>query len=81
MKLQYVNNILNAAFNYVILTSKNYNIDESHSLKHSIEVFNYANKKGYNLCLKEFLDTGDFDLNKLLLPINNSLIQHCLQLI
>ena len=44
MKLQYVNNILNAAFNYVILTSKNYNIDESHSLKHSIEVFNYASK-------------------------------------
>jgi len=44
MKLQCVNNILNAAFNYVIFTSKNYNIDESHSLKHSIDVFNNANK-------------------------------------
>ena len=44
MKITCVPNILNAAFNYVILTSKNYNIDESHALKHSIEVFNYANK-------------------------------------
>ena len=44
MKITCLPNILNAAFNYVILTSKNYNIDESHALKHSIEVFNYANK-------------------------------------
>lgn len=37
-------NIISRAFNYVILTSKKYNIDESHSLKHSMDVFHYANK-------------------------------------
>lgn len=36
--------IINAAFNYVIDTSIKYNIDESHSLKHSMEVFKYANE-------------------------------------
>lgn len=35
--------IINAAFNYVIETSNKYHIDESHSLKHSMEVFQYAN--------------------------------------
>lgn len=35
--------IINAAFKYVIDTSVKYNIDESHSLKHSMEVFKYAN--------------------------------------
>jgi HD superfamily phosphodiesterase len=36
--------LINYAFNYVINTSKLYNIDESHSLRHSIEVFEFANK-------------------------------------
>lgn len=35
--------LLNIAFNYVILTSKRLKIDESHALKHSMDVFNYAN--------------------------------------
>jgi HD superfamily phosphodiesterase len=35
--------LLNRAFEYVILASKKYNIDESHSIKHSIEVLNFAN--------------------------------------
>jgi hypothetical protein len=35
--------IVNTAFKYVINTSNKYNIDESHSLKHSMEVFKYAN--------------------------------------
>jgi len=35
--------LLNRAFEYVILASKKYNIDESHSIKHSLEVLNYAN--------------------------------------
>ncbi len=35
--------LINAAFKYVIDTSKRYHIDESHSLKHSMEVFQYAN--------------------------------------
>jgi hypothetical protein len=35
--------LINAAFRYVIDTSKHYNIDESHSMKHSMEVFSYAN--------------------------------------
>ena len=37
-------NVINAAFQYVINTSKKYNIDESHALKHSMDVFHYANK-------------------------------------
>jgi len=44
MKVYNLQRIINAAFNFVILTSKNYNIDESHSLKHSMDVFNNANK-------------------------------------
>ena len=44
MKLCSATTIVNAAFNFVIFISKKYNIDESHSLKHSIDVFNFANK-------------------------------------
>lgn len=36
-------NLINQAFRFVIQTSQEYSIDESHSLKHSIEVFNFAN--------------------------------------
>jgi HD superfamily phosphodiesterase len=43
MKLLHAN-VINAAFQYVINTSKKYNIDESHALKHSMDVFHYANK-------------------------------------
>ena len=40
MKIDY----LSYLFQYVLYTSKKYNIDESHSLKHSMDVYNYANK-------------------------------------
>ncbi len=43
MKLLNLVTIINQAFRFVIQTSSEYNIDESHALKHSIEVFNYAN--------------------------------------
>jgi HD superfamily phosphodiesterase len=43
MKLLH-SNIVNVAFQYVINTSNKYNIDESHALKHSMDVFHYANK-------------------------------------
>jgi HD superfamily phosphodiesterase len=36
--------LINHAFNFVVQTSHKYNIDESHALKHSMEVFHYANK-------------------------------------
>ena len=36
--------LLNYLFSFVIITSKNFNIDESHSLKHSMDVFYYSNK-------------------------------------
>jgi hypothetical protein len=35
-------NLINRAFNYVVETSKLYKIDESHSLKHSMEVYRFA---------------------------------------
>ena len=44
MKLDY----LSCLYNFVLLTSRIYNIDESHSLKHSMDVYSYANKI-YNL--------------------------------
>jgi hypothetical protein len=37
-------NLINVAFKYVVDTSQLYNIDESHSLKHSMEVYRYAKK-------------------------------------
>ena len=42
MKLLGFNKLINIAFNYVILTSKQMHIDESHALKHSMDVFNFA---------------------------------------
>jgi len=36
--------LINYAFNFVIKTSKQYNIDDSHSLRHSMEVFQFANQ-------------------------------------
>ena len=44
MKILNLSSIINAAFNYVIYTSNKFHIDESHSLKHSMEVFHIANK-------------------------------------
>ena len=46
-------NIVNHAFTYVINTSKTYNIDESHALKHSMDVFHTSNKI-YNSEVKKF---------------------------
>ena len=43
---------INKAFEYVILTSKKYNIDESHSIKHSLEVFTHAK----NIYLSEVIN-------------------------
>lgn len=34
---------LNYLFNFVVLTCRQYNIDESHGLKHSMDVFYYSN--------------------------------------
>ena len=36
--------VINYAFNYVIKTSKLLNIDESHALRHSMEVYHFANE-------------------------------------
>ena len=42
MKLSNIVNIINYSFKYVIQTSQMYNIDESHSLRHSMDVFHFA---------------------------------------
>jgi hypothetical protein len=36
--------LINTGFKYVVETSKTFNIDESHALKHSMEVFAYTKK-------------------------------------
>jgi HD superfamily phosphodiesterase len=43
MKVMNFVNLINQAFRFVIQTSQDFHIDESHSLKHSLEVFNFAN--------------------------------------
>jgi len=58
MRITPIINLVNHLFYYVIKISKDYNIDESHALKHSIEVYKYANKiynneVKYNPYLKE----------------------------
>jgi hypothetical protein len=44
--------LLNNAFDYVIDNSIVYNIDESHALKHSMEVYNFAKKNFENEVIK-----------------------------
>jgi hypothetical protein len=44
MKITQLGVLINSAFNYVIQTSNFYSIDESHALKHSMEVFHLTNK-------------------------------------
>jgi hypothetical protein len=53
-------NLINHGFKYVIETSKIYNIDESHALKHSMEVYQFA-KKIYN---SEFIKNPYLDKHK-----------------
>jgi len=43
MRILSISNIVVSAFNFVINNCKHYNIDESHALKHSMEVYKYAN--------------------------------------
>jgi HD superfamily phosphodiesterase len=43
MKVMNFVTLINQAFRFVIQTSQEYCIDESHALKHSMEVFNFAN--------------------------------------
>lgn len=45
-------NLLNKLFSFVITTSKQFNIDESHSLKHSLDVLFYSNKIYQNEIIK-----------------------------
>lgn len=40
----YSMNLLNYLFNFVIITSKLFDIDESHALKHSMDVYYFSNK-------------------------------------
>jgi HD superfamily phosphodiesterase len=52
MKVMNLVTLINQAFRFVIQTSQEYNIDESHALKHSMEVFNHANSIYENEILK-----------------------------
>lgn len=44
MKLLSLSTVINYAFNYVARHSRIFNIDESHALRHSMDVYKYANK-------------------------------------
>lgn len=43
IEMKLYTNIINFAFHYVIQTSKHFHIDESHALRHSMEVYQFAN--------------------------------------
>ena len=44
MKISSLVALVNRAFQFVILNSEKYHIDESHSLRHSMEVYHYASQ-------------------------------------
>ena len=44
MNLKFLSTIMNHAFHYVVQTSQKYNIDESHALKHSMDVLHFSNQ-------------------------------------
>jgi HD superfamily phosphodiesterase len=44
MRVASLSQLVNTAFQFVIWNSKQYNIDESHALKHSMDVYHYATK-------------------------------------
>ena len=44
MRLSSVTQLVNTAFQFVVWNSRKYQIDESHALKHSLDVFHYVNK-------------------------------------
>lgn len=49
--------LLNYLYNFVIITSKLFNIDESHALKHSMDVYYFSNKiYEYELLNNTYLD-------------------------
>ena len=48
-------NLIAKGFKYVVETSKKFNIDESHALKHSMEVYGFANRI-YENEVKKFPD-------------------------
>jgi len=52
MRLSYLTPLINYAFNYVSRITTLFNIDESHGLKHSMDVFHIANQI-YNSEVKE----------------------------
>jgi hypothetical protein len=44
MRISSITKLVNFAFSYVLKTSELYRIDESHSVKHALEVYDLANK-------------------------------------
>ena len=52
MRIMSIINTVNHAFTFVTRISKIFNIDESHALKHSMEVYNYANKIYKSECIQ-----------------------------
>ena len=73
MKIQYYKQIINAAFNYVIQCSHKYNFDESHALKHSMDVYHTANQIFNN----EIISTPELKDNKLVIDISSILHDMC----
>ena len=73
MKIQYYKQIINAAFNYVIQCSHKYNFDESHALKHSMDVYHTANQIFNN----EIISTPELKDNKLVIDISAILHDMC----
>ena len=69
-------NLLNKLYNFVIITSKIFNIDESHSITHSMNVYYYTNKI-YNYELKNNENIITFEKQKNIIDVSAILHDMC----
>lgn len=65
--------LLNKLFNFVILTTKKYNIDESHGIKHSMEVLHFAS----NIYQNERLNNSSLEKYERIIYVSSILHDMC----
>ena len=65
--------LLNKLFNYVILTTKKYNIDESHGIKHSMEILHFA----HNIYQNEKYNNSSLEKHERIIYVSSILHDMC----
>ena len=69
-------NLLSKLYNFVIITSRIFNIDESHSISHSMNVHYYANKI-YNYELMNKVNNTNLEKHKNIIDVSSILHDMC----